>query len=64
MGIYGELPDDQPLLAIRKVLSSTPELAASLPADAAELVRDCLAEGTARLATAAEVADRLAQLSR
>jgi serine/threonine protein kinase len=63
-GLYGELPDDQPLLAIRKVLSSTPELAASLPGDAAELVRDCLAEGTARLATAAEVADRLAQLSR
>ena len=62
-GLFGELPDNQPLLAIRKVLSGRPQLHESLaPADAS-LVRDCLADGEARLRTAAEVADRLAQLT-
>ena len=64
IGLYGELPDTQPLLAIRKVLSSTPKIQPSLaPADA-ELVRDCLADGDARISTAAELADRLAALDR
>ncbi len=64
IGLYGELPDTQPLLAIRKVLSSTPKIDPSLaPADA-ELVRDCLADGDARISTAAEVADRLVALDR
>ena len=63
-GLYGELPDTQPLLAIRRVLSSRPQVHPSLaPADAA-VVRDCLAEGETRPATAAEVADRLARLPR
>ncbi len=63
-GLYGELRDTQPLLAIRRVLSSRPQGHPSLsPADAA-VVRDCLAEGDARLGTAAEVADRLARLPR
>lgn len=64
VGLFGELPDEQPLLAIRKVLAGKPELHPTLPQDAAELVRDCLAEGDARPATAREVADRLAQMSR
>jgi eukaryotic-like serine/threonine-protein kinase len=63
-GLYGELPDTQPLLAIRKVLSSTPEVDVSLPQDVAALVRDCLAGGDRRPATAEQVADRLAQISR
>jgi serine/threonine protein kinase len=63
-GLYGELPDAQPLLAIRRVLSSPPQVHPSLgPAEAA-LVRDCLAGGDARPATAAEVADRVARLPR
>jgi serine/threonine protein kinase len=63
-GLYGELPDAQPLLVIRKVLSSKPQLHSTLTPDAAALVGDCIAEGTARLATAQEVADRLAQMNR
>ncbi|MGH3565340.1 MAG: protein kinase domain-containing protein [Pseudonocardia sp.] len=62
-GLYGELPDTQPLLAIRKVLSSKPEIDPVLSSDEATLVSDCLADGDARPATAAEVADRLAQLN-
>jgi serine/threonine protein kinase len=61
-GLYGELPDTQPLLAIRRVLSTSPQVDPGLaPADAA-LVQDCLADGDNRLATAAAVADRLAQM--
>lgn len=62
IGLYGELPDSQPLLAIRKVLSSKPAVQESLPADVAGLVRDCLADDDTRLATAEQVADRLAAI--
>ena len=64
VGLFGDLPENQPLLAIRKVLGGTPKVHEGLPPDAAALVRDCLADGDARPATAGEVADRLAQLSR
>ncbi|MHA6781330.1 protein kinase domain-containing protein [Pseudonocardia saturnea] len=61
-GLFGELPDDQPLLAIRKVLSGQPVVHPGLaPADAA-LVQACLVEGGARLGTAEQVADRVAGL--
>jgi serine/threonine protein kinase len=63
-GLYGELPDAQPLLAIRKVLSSKPEIDPTLPADVADLVRACLAPDDARPATAEQVADRLAAIRR
>lgn len=62
VGLYGELSDAQPLLAIRRVLSTPPEVHPGLGAAEAALVRDCLAEGGARLADAAEVADRVALL--
>jgi serine/threonine protein kinase len=62
-GLYGELPDSQPLLAIRKVLSGRPQLSPALSPRETELVQGCLAEGDNRLTTAAEVADRLAQLA-
>lgn len=61
-GLYGELPDSQPLLAIRKVLSGRPQPSSTLTAQESELVQACLADGDARLSTAAEVADRVAQL--
>jgi serine/threonine protein kinase len=61
-GLYGELPDGQPLLAIRRALSSAPQLHPELSPPAAALVRDCLAPGNDRLPTAEAVADRLAQL--
>ena len=63
-GLFGDLPDEQPLLAIRKVLASKAQVAEELPEADAALVADCLADGDARLATAADVAARLAQLSR
>lgn len=62
-GLYGDLPDAQPLLAIRKVLSTRPQVHPSLAPAEAALVQACLADGTARLSTAEQVADRLAGLA-
>ena len=61
-GLHGDLPDTQPLLAIRRVLSGTPQVHPSLAPAEAALVRACLAEGTGRLTTAEQVADGLAAL--
>jgi serine/threonine protein kinase len=63
-GLYGELPDSQPLLAIRRVLAKPAELDPALAAADRAVVADCLAAGAARLATAEQVADRLAALPR
>jgi eukaryotic-like serine/threonine-protein kinase len=63
-GLYGELPDTQPLLAIRRVLAKPAELAPDLDEADAALVRACLDPGQSRLATAEQVADRLAELPR
>jgi eukaryotic-like serine/threonine-protein kinase len=60
--LYGELPDAQPLRAIRKLLSARPQIRPGLEPAEAALVRECLADGGARLRSAAEVADRLAVL--
>jgi serine/threonine protein kinase len=64
-GLYGPLPDDDPLLAVRTVMSRRPTVAESLaPADRA-LVEACLAvEPADRPPTAAAVADRIAALRR
>jgi serine/threonine protein kinase len=62
-GLYGELPDFQPLLAIRKVLANPPQVHPGLSPAEAALVRDCLAAGDARLTTAEQVAERLGQLT-
>jgi serine/threonine protein kinase len=63
-GLYGELPDTQPLLAIRRVLAKPAEVDPALAEADRALVQDCLAPGSARLTTAHDVADRLAQLPR
>ncbi len=63
-GLYGELPDGQPLLAIRRVLAKPAEIAPSLGEDDAALVRACLDAGEARLGTAEQVADGIARLPR
>jgi serine/threonine protein kinase len=60
--LYGELPDGQPLRAIRELLSARPQVRSGLEPAEAALVHDCLAENGARLRSAAEVADRLAAL--
>jgi len=61
-GLYGELPERQPLLAIRKVQSSPPQVDPSLTAEEAAVVEACLAPVAARPATAGEVADRIGAL--
>jgi serine/threonine protein kinase len=61
-GLYGELPEHQPLLAIRRVQSSAPTVHPSLTPAEAELVLSCLAPLDTRPATAAQVADRIAAL--
>jgi serine/threonine protein kinase len=61
-GLHGELPDPQPLLAIRRLLTARPQVHPGLAPAEAALVRDCIAEGEARIGTAAAVADRLAAL--
>jgi serine/threonine protein kinase len=59
-GLYGELPERQPLLAIRRVQSSRPVVDESLTPAEAALVLACLAPPENRPATALEVADQLA----
>jgi serine/threonine protein kinase len=63
--VYGVLPADQPLGALRHVLETTPTLAAGLTAGEADLLEWCLRPDRAdRPATAAVVADRLDLLAR
>ena len=62
-GLYGELPDSEPLLAIRRVMSADPQLAPGMSEAEADLVRACLAPVGQRPATAQEVADRLQALA-
>jgi serine/threonine protein kinase len=59
-GIYGDLPERDPLLAVRKVLSSPPTLDEGLSPAEAELIRRCFAKDpAARFPTAADLADGL-----
>jgi hypothetical protein len=62
-GLYGELPDAEPLLAIRKVMNTQPTPAPGLSDEEAALVRACLAPVGERPATAQEVALRLESLA-
>jgi eukaryotic-like serine/threonine-protein kinase len=62
-GIYGALPDRDPLLALRKVLSTTPAVSTDLAPEVRDLVEHCLApDAAARPRTALELADALAAL--
>ena len=59
-GVYGELDETEPLVAVRKVLSSDPVLSDALSPVERELVGQLLAPDAAdRPATALEVADRI-----
>jgi serine/threonine protein kinase len=62
ISLFGELPDNDPLLAIRRVLSTPAQVSPQLPAPEAELVNACLAPPNERLPSAAAVADRLHDL--
>jgi serine/threonine protein kinase len=61
-GLYGELPDNEPLLAIRRLMSTQPTVAPGLAPGEAELIHACLAPPAERLGTALEVASVLEQL--
>jgi serine/threonine protein kinase len=59
-GVYGDdLPPDDGLFALRRVMSTRPRVSELLPADIAALVRDCLAPAGERRPTAAAVAERI-----
>jgi serine/threonine protein kinase len=57
-GVYGDLPVSDGLLALRRILSTKPEISATLDASLTFLVRDCLAPAAQR-PSAAAVADRI-----
>jgi eukaryotic-like serine/threonine-protein kinase len=61
-GLYGELPEHQPLLAIRRVQTSRPALDSSLTPTESALVLACLAAPELRPPTALDVADRIAEI--
>lgn len=62
-GLYGELPDSEPLLAIRKVMSGEPRIAAGLTPEEEALIRSCVAPVGERPATAQDVAERLDRMA-
>jgi len=64
VGIYGELSDDEPLAAIRKMMSTKPTVAPHLPPDIAAILQACLDPADQRIFTAAELAHRLTELAR
>lgn len=62
-GLYGDLPDNQPLVAIRRMMSRAPTVVdESLTPAEADLVRNCLGLSGVRPATAKDVAERLGEL--
>ena len=62
-GVYGDLHSTEPLMLVRTILASTPNVSPGLPPDAGELIVACLnPDLAARPRTAAEVADRIASL--
>lgn len=63
VGIYGDLPAGQPLTAVRKVLTSDPEISATLTADERAVIERALAPDPAnRPATAQELSEMIAGL--
>jgi hypothetical protein len=61
-GVYGDLSAADGLLALRRVLSATPQVSGSLPEAVADLVRNCLAPAGQR-PSAATFADRIDALT-
>ncbi|MDQ3734196.1 MAG: serine/threonine protein kinase [Actinomycetota bacterium] len=62
-GLYGELPDNEPLLAIRRLMTTQPTLGPGLSPGEADLIQACLAPLAERPKTALEVAARLHELA-
>ncbi|GAA4320574.1 serine/threonine-protein kinase [Klenkia terrae] len=57
VGLYGELPANEPLLAIRRVLAAEPVLGPGMSAEEAAVVQACLAPLGQRPGTTAEVSE-------
>jgi len=63
-GLYGDLPTDNAMLAMRRVLSHPPEISPNLPPGVHEVIAAAIAPNpAARPATAAELAGRIDALS-
>src|SRR5262250_1028822 len=64
-GLYGELPTNNTMLAMRRVLSHAPEISPSLPVSVREVIASAIDPNpAARPATAAELAASIDALSR
>jgi serine/threonine protein kinase len=61
-GVYGHLPMHDPLLAFRKILTTTPQLSDALVAAERAIVERCVGPAHERYQTASEVADLLDDL--
>jgi serine/threonine protein kinase len=62
--VYGDLPDGDPLLAVRRVLTTPPALSPDLPPGEAALIQSCLDPNPGdRPRTAAELADLIDALA-
>jgi serine/threonine protein kinase len=60
VGLYGDLPPDNTMVAMRRVLSHEPEVAASLPGPIRDVISAAIdPDPTVRPATAAELAERI-----
>ncbi|HEV2088343.1 MAG TPA: serine/threonine-protein kinase [Cryptosporangiaceae bacterium] len=62
-GLYGELPDRDPVLALRKVLSTPPTVDPGLDEEVAQIIRACIAaDRPLRPPTALDLAERIEAL--
>ncbi len=62
--LYGPLPQDDPVMAMRRVVAHPPAVVASLDAQAAELINEAIAsDPDKRPASAAELADKIEALA-
>lgn len=62
-GIYGRLSTEDPLLGLRRIMSTAPQVDTSLAAGEASLVQQCLAPIAERFATAKALADAIDEVS-
>lgn len=59
-GMFGDIPADQPMMAMRAVLAGSPKMDPSLPPEEAALIKACIDPDLSRRPrTAQEVADRI-----